>query len=309
MKNIIKKIKENCLTIIKRSFPRWTANRLYRIQFSRSINWNSPTEFNEKLRWLQFNTDTSKWTLFADKYKVREYLTDNGYEDMLVKLYGVWEKAEDIDFTILPNSFVLKTNHGSGDVFIIKDKQTENLDNLRKELNKALQEPFGIKTAEPHYLKIKPIILAEELLTQDGDFSSSLADYKFYCIYGEPIFCGVMYNRDVANHTYDVNLYDSEWKNVNELLRMHTVQNAPTLSQPKNFEKMKAFCHDVCAEFPFVRMDFYECNGKLYFGEFTFTPAACTGGTLGTEACNILANKLQIPPRKYSIRANIRTQR
>lgn len=297
MSNFVNKVKSKIGYIIKKRYPRYQANKRYKVQFGRNIDWKNPTEFNEKLRWLQFKTDTSKWTLLADKYRVRKYLEKKGYGDMLVKLYGVWDKAEDIDFSILPDSFVIKTNHGCGEVYIVKDKGTEDLGKIRNSLKKDLSEPFGIETAEPHYFKIKPLVFAEELLVQDGDISSSLIDYKFYCINGEPIFCGVMFNRDISNHTYSVSLYDQNWKDMSAMLGEYSYSDKgmSIIPKPQKFKEMKQFCKEVCKEFPFVRMDLYECNGKLYFGEFTFTPAACTGGSLGEKACEILATKIQLP--------------
>lgn len=289
---MIQKIKK----AIKICFPKWYANKLYKKQFNRNINWEKPTEFNEILRWLQFKTDTSKWSLLADKYRVRKYLEDRGYGDMLVKLYGVWSKAEDIDFTVLPDSFVIKTNHGCGSVYVINDKRSVDLEQIRTNLKKDISVKFGIDTAEPHYLHIKPVIIAEELLHQDGDISSTIIDYKLYCTHGEPQFCGVMYNRTISNHAYDINLYDSNWEDISTLIGIYPNVNigTSTIPKPKNFDLMKEFCRDVCSEFPFVRMDFYECYGKLYFGEFTFTPGACFGRPLGLEAGKILSDKIRI---------------
>lgn len=280
---------------IKKKFPKWVANKLYKQHFGRDIDWNHPTEFNEKLRWLQFNTDTSKWTVLADKYKVREYIESQGYGNLLVKLYGVWDKTEDIDFQTLPDSFVIKTNHGSGSVYIVKDKNKANLESIRENLKKDLADDFGTISAEPHYHLIPRVIIAEELLESGENESSSLVDYKFYCTYGEPQFCGVMFNRNIKSHTYNVRLYDNGWNDISHLLDENVNRGSHGISKPQNFEAMKEFCRKVCKEFPFVRMDFYECGGKLYFGEFTFTPAACTGGSLGKEACKILAEKIKIP--------------
>lgn len=280
--------------------PKWHASRLYKRHFNRAINWNSPSEFNEKLRWLQFYTDTSKWTLLADKYRVREYLTNMGYGDMLVKLYGVWVNADDIDFSKLPDKFVLKTNHGCGSVYVINDKNKEDIGIIKKQLNKDLNAKYGISTAEPHYYGINPVIIAEEKLIQNGSLSKSLIDYKIYCINGEPQFCGVMYNRNVENHTYEIKLYDNDWNDISIMLGSfsHTHIGDICIPKPKNYEKMKQFCRNICKEFSFVRMDFYECNGKLYFGEFTFTPAACTGAPLGVEACKYLSDRLVLPKNK-----------
>ena len=290
---LIKTLFSEIKSLVKMTFPKWQANKLYRQHFKRNINWKHPTEFNEKIRWMQFHADTSKWSLLADKYRVREYLQRLGYGHLLVRLYGVWDKASDIDFDKLPDSFVLKTKHGYGSVFVIKDKHKADLENIRKQLTQDLSEKFGIETAEQHYLRIKPVIVAEELLKQTGEISTSLIDYKFYCINGEPQFCGVMYNRSIKNHTYDVRLYDNNWDDISHLLASHTHQGQP-IPRPHTFEDMKLFCRKVCKEFPFIRMDFYECDGKLYFGEFTFTPAACTGGSLSLQAQELLANKIKL---------------
>ncbi|MDE7412467.1 MAG: hypothetical protein K2N05_01575 [Muribaculaceae bacterium] len=294
IKSLIKSIKRSYIT--KFCTPKKLAEFLYYNNFGRKIDWKCPTEFNEKIRWLQFSTDTSKWTLLADKYLVRKYLEDKGYGDMLVKLYGVWENAENIDFDKLPKSFVLKTNHGCGSVYVIKDKTKIDLNTIKNELNKSLSEKYGINTAEPHYFPIKPVIIAEEILFQDGNLSSSMIDYKLYCTYGEPQFCAVMFNRDIECHKYDIRLYDNNWQNISHLLGKysHTNLGLTEIPRPKNFEKMKNFCRDLCKEFPFVRMDFYETDGKLYFGEFTFTPAACTGAPLGPVPCKILSDKIHI---------------
>ena len=282
----------NIKRLIKRMFPKWQADRLYKLNFGRFINWDHPTEFNEKLRCHQFYSDTSKWSLLADKYRVRDYIKEKGYEEILVKLYGVWDNANDIDFSKLPDSFVLKTNHGCGSVYIIKDKHKANLEKIKQQLNEDLKESYGIETAEPHYLKIKSVIIAEELLCQDGSQSSSLIDYKFYCIYGEPQFCGVMYDRDITNRTYYVKLYDNDWKDITQFLAKTAHAGTRDVPRPHNFDAMKEFCRKVCKEFPFVRMDFYESSGKLYFGEFTFTPAACSGGSIGPEASKLLADQI-----------------
>lgn len=293
---MIKDIKHKLSSVVLKTFPKWQANRLYRSIFNRNINWKNPTEFNEKLRWLQFYTDTSKWSELADKYRVRNYLQNRGYGDLLVNLYGVWDNADNIDFTKLPDSFVIKTNHGCGSVYIINDKNTVDLEAIRQNLKKDLNDKFGVATAEPHYLRIKPVVIAEELLRQDGDFSTSLVDYKMYCVKGEPVFCAVMYNRDIHGHRYDVNLYDNNWKEVNHLIAdlHHTHRGQSVIPKPRNFERMKQFCKDMCSEFEFVRMDFYECGGKLYFGEFTFTPGACSGGSLGKEASQRLSEKINL---------------
>lgn len=285
---------------ILRLFPKWQANRLYKKKFGRDINWSDPMEFNEMLRWLQFNDDTSQWTFLSDKYRVRHFLEQHGHGDMLVKLYGVWDNADNIDFSSLSSRFVLKTNHGSGGVYIVEDKNNADMDGIRARLKNDLKNTFGIESAEPHYWPIKPVVIAEEMLDQDGGFSTSLIDYKFYCVQGEPLFCAVMYNRNLVTHEYDVRLYDMDWHDISHLLAKNKHMGDCEVPRPVNFEAMKNFCREMCAPFAFVRMDFYECGGRLYFGEFTFTPAACTGGSLSAQASEMLAHRMKkILPRHH----------
>lgn len=274
--------------------PMWLANRLYKKNFGRPINWMHPTEMNEKIRWMQFNTDTSKWTELADKYRVRDYVSQKGYGDILVPLLGVWDNADDIDFSKLPNSFVLKTNHGCGDVFVVRDKSKIELDNLRHKIQCFLDKPFGFETAELHYLHIKPCIIAEEMLPNDSGFSSSIVDYKLYCISGKPYCCAVFYDRDPVTHHTNSTFYDMQWKRHDEW-RSGCIQTpSKNIPRPKTFDRMIQACHDLTIEFPFVRLDFYEASGKLYFGEFTFTPAALTGGSLSRKLCVMIGEKIEL---------------
>lgn len=269
-------------------------NHLYRKSFGRNIDWQHPTEMNEKIRWMQFNYDTSLWTLLADKYRVRQFLIDKGYGGMLVRLYGVWSNAKDIDFTKLPQQFVIKTNHGCGSVYIIKNKDKSDLEEIRAKLLQDIKHRFGSISGEYHYLSIPPIIIAEELLVQKDPFSSSLVDYKFYCVCGKPMYCAVMYNRNIIDRTYDVKLYDMKWQDCSEKLSDKISRNTFSVPKPYNLESMINFCKDVCKNIPFVRVDFYEVNGRMYFGEFTFTPAACTGGSLGKLLCDEIGAKITL---------------
>lgn len=274
--------------------PKELASFLYERKFGNPINWDNPIEWNEKLRCLQFNTDTSIWTLLADKYLVRNYLQEKGYKDILVKLYGVWDKAKDINFDELPDSFVLKTNHGCGEVIIVKNKNCINLNKIRKTIDRYLKTPFGYETAEPHYLKIHPKIIAEELLITNNPLSSSIIDYKFYCFDGEPFICGVYFDRDFETLKTSSVFYDMKWNKhpewKNPILKSLDID----IPQPQNFEKMKLICKTLCKDMPFCRLDFYEVNTSLYFGEFTFTPAACTGGSLNPTIFTKLGNMMTL---------------
>ena len=286
--------KRQCQQAMKYS-AKEVAEKLHQKYFKRKINWENPQDLNEKIRWMQFNTNTDIWSLLADKYAVRKYIQSKGYDDILIKLYGKWDKAEDIDFNLLPKSFVLKTNHGSGEIIIVKNKNKANLHKIKKQMQHYLETPFGIISAEPHYLKIKPCIIAEELLTQDGEYSSSLIDYKFFCFHGIPTVCGVFYDRDLKNHQNGMTPYDMNWNKHEEWRKESLTAKFKDIPCPKNFNRMKQACQDLAEQFPFVRLDFYEVNGHFYFGEFTFTPAGLTGGSFTDKKMKELGQLIQLP--------------
>lgn len=274
--------------------PRWRAQYKYHYNFGRLINWSNPTEMNEKIRWCQFYTDTSKWSILADKYRVREYVADHGYSDLLVKLYGKWDRAEDIDFEALPDSFVIKTNHGCGSVFIVKNKREVDLEKIRTQLKADLGSKFGKENAEMHYKSIRPVVIAEELLIQDNDVSSTLIDYKCYVTGGVIRCVAVMYNRN--GHLFDETVYDSDWNRNDGWKNNKISSESIEIPKPVNFDLMKQFCKDMCSEFPFVRMDFYETGGRLYLGEFTFTPGACGYGiALNEKAADFISSNIELP--------------
>lgn len=271
-----------------KSHPQYQAGRIYEDYLGRKLNWDNPQEYSEKGRWLQFNSDTSLWSELADKYAVRKYIAEKGYGEYLPKLYGVWDDANDIDFSKLPISFVLKTNHGSGEVCIVKDKSLIDEAEVRKAMNKYLHTPYGYETAEPHYLKIKPRIVAEELLENTCKESRSIVDYKIFCFLGEPFLVDVCYNRDKKAHRLDENWYDTNW-NVKE--GYSSGDYVPlVLPRPKSLEKMYEICRVLTKDFPLVRLDFYDVNGKAYVGEMTFTPSGFNGDSL-TDAARMEVGK------------------
>ena len=193
--------------------PRYASDIMYRRAFHRKQNLDKPQDLIEKINWLQFNSDTSMWTICADKYRMREYVEEKGYGDYLPKLYGHWENPEEIDFESLPNEFVLKSNNGCGTVKIVRDKTQLNVIETKKILKKWLK-PYGYVGGQTHYLHIKPCIIAEELLFQDEKqktFSpDSMVDYKVWCINGKPESILVVFNRHDALKV-NIALFDTKW--------------------------------------------------------------------------------------------------
>ena len=212
------------------------------------------------------------WAKLADKYAVREYVKAKGLEDILVPLYGKWDNAQQLlqDWNNLPQKFVLKTNNGCGTVLIVKNKAAINLPALKEKLDYWLKKKdIGIGTVELHYTIIKPCIIAEGLLDDPSvtSFSRSLIDYKIWCFEGKPFCCFVAYDREIggAHHIFD--LYDLDWNEHTEYMSDKTPRHL--IPRPKNWERMKEIAATLSAGQPQMRVDLYNINGKIYFGELT----------------------------------------
>lgn len=253
--------------------PKTFARIRYFIRFRKFLHLSHPRDLNEKILYLSLCTDTTEWTRLADKYRVREYVHQKGLDDILVKLYGVWEKADDCDFSMLPDKFVMKCNHGSGQIIIVKNKKSIDLPTVRAEFQKELSKPYGAIECGLHYMRIKPRLIAEELLENDdvsGCYSSSLIDYKIWCFNGKPSFVLVCCNR--SRYGCEMVTYDMDWNPHPEYL----VENSHYLRgklipRPANFSRMVEIAQQLAEGFPVIRVDLYNINGKIYLGELTFT--------------------------------------
>ena len=257
--------------------PKREANRCYRMYFPNDIHWENPRNIVEKTFWLLLHTDTSLWTQCTDKYLVRDYVTQCGLANLLVKQYGSWNDANEIDFDSLPNKFVLKPNHTCSQYLIVKDKTKLNLDKVRETCNNWLKIPYGYSGMQLHYLGIKPRLIADELL--EGDtlqrelHSNSLIDYKFVCCEGEPQCVFMVYGRDKKG--INMALFDMNWNRDRNHINETDVYRYPddNIPKPVCFDEMVEACKILSKPFPQVRCDFYVINGKPYFGELTFTSA------------------------------------
>lgn len=263
LKRILKEVK---LGFLKRYWKSAYSNCLYKQVFGYGIDWRHPRDLNEWINYLAFKTDTSDWTRLADKYEVRKYVTEKGLPQILLPLYGEWRKPSDIDFTALPNSFAIKTNCSSGDVIIVNDKSKVDLDGVKRKMQWALEgrdEQF-IRSAEPHYLKIKQLIICEQLVPQP------IVDYKVWCFHGEPFGIMTCSNRDYDTHKADLNMFDLDWNRHNEWIS-EGYRNEVEVPQPWHLKEI-VDCAKILSEgFPEVRVDFYDTQDQFFFGEMTFT--------------------------------------
>lgn len=268
---IIKDLFYSCLT------QKQIISYVYKKTTGKKMNWKHPVDFNEKINWLKLYSDTSMWTLCADKYRVREYIRQKGYEALLVPLLGKWDTVEEIDFEKMPDSFALKTNHGSGDVILIKNKAKLDIDNVRKKLHRNLKTPYGKYQGESHYLNIPPCIIAEPLLHQNSSVSCSLIDYKIICFDGKPYCTLCFFNRKDGH--YDFELHDLNWQSHPECLIFndHSRDGKGVIKKPVSYVLMLKVASELSKGFPQVRVDFYEIDGKPLLSELTFTT---TGGCI-----------------------------
>lgn len=261
---------ESRLEWYKLNEPKVYADYLYLKTFGRRINWKHPRNLNEWINYFSFCTDTSEWSRLADKYQVREYIKEQGLADLLVPLYGKWDKIEDVDFEILPDSFVLKLNNGSGDAIVVRDKQKMDKTIVVNHFAELQQHDYGLEHAEPHYSRIKPCIIAEKVLNEEGE---ELTDYKILCINGEPCNILTTSQREISTHSAILNIFDLDWNKMNDrMLKLY--QNSLIVPKPVHLTEMLEYASILSKGFPQVRVDFYEVNGKVYFGEMTFTAMA-----------------------------------
>jgi hypothetical protein len=252
------------------------------------LNLENPKTFNEKIQWLKLYDSTPLKTKLADKYLVREWIKEKIGEEYLIPLLGVWDKFEEIDFDSLPEQFVLKCNHGSGYNIIVKDKSKLNLEDAKRRINKWMTEDYAFKTGfELHYSDIPRKIIAEKYLENAG---GDLQDYKFLCFDGEPKYVWVDKDRYTEHKR---NLYDLEWNLLTN--KIGKFKNFPSCEEPKNYNKMLEFAKLLSKNFPVVRVDFYEHDNKLYFGEMTFTTSSGTERIEPKEFAFKLGDMIKLP--------------
>lgn len=254
-------------------YPATLVKLRYFVRFHKLLNLKSPQTLNEKILYLSLRTDTSLWTELSDKWKVREYIKDCGLSDILVQLYGVWPKVENIEFDKLPDSFILKTNHGSGDAIIVNDKNQINRSDIIISLSKSLSTRYGNLEGGKHYMRIKPVVIAEQLLINDDvskQFSSSIIDYKIWCFNGKAYYIWTCCNRD--KNGADVMTYDIDWQPHPEYSRFYAhYRRGQIIPKPGNYDEMISVAERLAKLFPVVRVDLYNIGNKIYFGEMTFT--------------------------------------
>lgn len=275
--------------------PRRALNIKWWTNYRKPFPFKNPQTLDEKIGWLQVNTDTSLWSRLADKYEVRKYVEEKGLAEILIPTYGVWSNIDTIDFELLPNEFVIKCTHDCGSTIVVKDKHKIDVDQIKIKLSKFYHKRGGWKTFEPHYMEINPRIVAERLLQVDP-VTGSIIDYKFWCCNGEPLFCLLCYNRKQDGHV-TVDCYDLHpWRECRyRLSEMMQRQNFINIPVPNNLDQMIEIAKTLSKGMPAVRVDLYNIKGQIYFGEMTFTGAAGNHYYFTKETQLEMGKKIRLP--------------
>ena len=239
--------------------------KLYTVNFGKELDLENPKTFNEKLQWLKLYDRKPEYTMMVDKSKVREYVVEKLGEEYLIPLLGVWDDPEEIDFDKLPNQFVLKCNHNSGlGMCICKDKSKLDIKKVKAELKKGLKENFYLRGREWPYKDVPRKIICEKYMVDESGYE--LKDYKIFCFNGEPKALFVATDR-MTDTKFD--FFDVEF---NHLPFTNGHPNAEKeIAKPQNLDEMLKAASILSKGIPQVRIDLYNVNGKILFGEMTFS--------------------------------------
>lgn len=242
---------------------------MFRGRIGKKLNLKNPKTFNEKLQWLKLNDRNPLYPRLVDKFEVRKFISNTIGDEYLVPLLGVYENFDEINFDQLPNRFVLKCTHDSGGLVLCKNKKKLNKDYAKAKITESLMKNFFYYAREWPYKGVVPKIICEEYL--EDITTKELRDYKFMCFNGKVKCSFVCLNRN-SNSGLNVDFYDIDW---NPMPFERFYKNSGTkISKPKNYNKMIELAEKLSKNFPFVRVDFYEINGQIYFGELTFHPGS-----------------------------------
>lgn len=264
-----RKLRHIILRALKRVPDKTMLKIQYKIKHGRKLDLKNPERFTEKLQWYKVNYRNDTLHKCVDKYMVREYIEQKGLKETLVKLYGVYDSIDDVDVSVLPDKFVLKTTNGGGglNVYICKDKSTFNKAKVKEQIGELRTYKSGDAGREWAYVGVKPRIIVEEYLENFENPDAGINDYKFLCFNGKPEYVIVDANRFVDHKR---NFYNIDWT-YRDISSDHK-NFGDIMEKPEGYEDMVAVAAKLSEGFPFVRVDLYCVDGKTYFGEMTFYP-------------------------------------
>lgn len=236
-----------------------------RIRFNKKLSFNNPITLSDKICYLEFRERDLKVGMCSDKYAVREYVKSKGLKEILIPLIGEsYSSLNELDFELLPNEFVIKATHGSKMNLIVKSKNDLDWNAVIKMTESWISKKYIREFIEPHYAEVSKRLICEKYLESE----ETIVDYKIHCLNGKPEFILLCKGR---NKGLELNLYDVDWMKIDAIKGKH--KTFSTDAEPNNLKKMLEISKILSKDFKFVRVDLYEVNGQVYFGELTFTPA------------------------------------
>lgn len=291
---VIKNPKYILIALDKKNIIRLSDEKFLKLQYENKmgekLDFKNPKDFNQCLQWLKLNNRKPEYTKMVDKADAKEYVGEIIGKEYIIPTLGVYDKFEDIDFGKLPDKFVIKPTHTSGDVYICKDKSKIDLAKLEVMINKWLKKNYYLIHREWPYKNIKPRIVIEEYME---DETGGLTDYKVYAFNGKCEYVMACFDRNVGETKFIY--FDKSW-NIKKEFSNDGIKygDSINLKKPENLDKMFEFSEILSKNIPFVRVDFYEANGKLYFGELTFFPSAGFDDSRPKACKEYLDNALKI---------------
>lgn len=259
-------VKIKLLKIFARFFPDKTyLKQFFLLSMGYKLNLDAPQTYNEKLQWLKLYDRNPDYTKMVDKYEVKKYVANIIGEEYIIPTIGIFNSVDEIDYDALPSRFVLKCTHDSGGIVICKDKSTFDIKEAKTILSNGLKRNYYYINREWPYKNVKPRIIVEKYME---DESGELRDYKIFCFDGEPKAMFIATDRFDKNEETKFDFFDMDF---NHLPFTNGHPNATKkIERPKGFETMKKLAEKVSQGLPHVRVDFYDINGNIYFGEITF---------------------------------------
>lgn len=259
-----------------------------------NLNLNNPQTFNEKLQWLKLYDRKPEYNMMVDKYLVRKYIKEKLGEEYLIPLIGVWDSPDLIDFDALPDQFVLKCNHNSGlGMCVCKDKSKLDVEKAMLELKKGFAQNYYLSGREWPYKNVQRKIICEKFMSNQND--EVLKDYKIQCFNGEVDHIFVCVDRDEQQRVCKYYYFDKNWKYLPYSWNDRCDDEFLASLKPKTFEEMIAIAENLSAGIPEVRVDLYEIQGRVYFGELTFFTQSGFDTTITSEADREIGSRLVLP--------------
>lgn len=271
--------------------------RMFKAKMGYPLNLENPKTFNEKLQWLKLYDRKPIYTTMVDKYAVKEYVAAIIGDEYIIATLGIWDRFDDIDFNTLPNQFVLKCTHDSGGLVICKDKSKLDIAAARKKINKSLKTNYFYFGREWPYKDVLRKIIAEKYMT-DSEKVDYFTDYKFYCFDGYVDFVMVCVERYTGNPKFY--FFDRQWNLKRYNKRGKEAPKDFTLPKPSHMDEMFDIASKLSEGIPFVRVDLYQSNERVYFGEMTFYPDSGFDKNRLPEADLYFGSLIKLPKNRTS---------